>query len=452
MDEPTHTSTAVRRWTRRSTDRWFAGVASGLADGLDVQPWIVRVGFVIATLIGGVGVLAYAFLWWLLPRRDLPDSAAQRMAQRFPGAPTWLGVGLLVVGVMLFAGQLGWWHPSLVLAFLLVGLGVLLFRGQTSDRTEPPPAPGGGPPETPPPVDRPDPFSSTVLLPSEEPPAAPSPPQEARERWFLGLVGGALALGLLAMVRLMQQGDLQHIGGEMALLILAGVLLVIGLVVRGRQPKERRRSFLFPLTIGVALLVAGLAAVLDQIGAIDLTVGGGFALVVLVLGAGLVAGAWYGRGRWLILPALLLAPLALIATVITIPLDQGFGDRTFAVTRADQLPASYAVAGGTLHLDLTDLPPETDPAAVSAEIGAGTLQILVPADADVVVTGDVGVGTYSVGRLEHRKRYSFSVEERSRGGVDLALDEEMPGVGRTIDLAVHVSVGQLRILRDTEAA
>jgi phage shock protein PspC (stress-responsive transcriptional regulator) len=454
VDEPTNTVTTVRRWTRRATGRWFAGVASGLADGLDVDPWIVRFGFVVATLIGGVGVLAYVFLWWLLPRRDLPESAAQRMARRFPGAPTWLGVGLLVVGVMLFAGQLGWWHPSLVLAFLLVGLGVLLFRGQVSDRVEPPSAPGGGPPETTLAVDPPDPFATTVPLPTDEPPAAPSPPQEARERWFLGLVGGALALAFLALLRPVAFGRPADIAADFTLFFLAGILLVVGLVVRGRRPKERRRSFLFPLTIGVALLALGLAAILDQFGAISLTVGGGFALVLLVLGAGLVVGAWYGRARWLILPAIFLVPLALIATVITVPLDQGFGDRGFVVTRADQLPANYAIAGGSLRVDLTKLPPGVDPVSITAGIGAGNLRILVPVNAQVHVMGDVGAGTYSVGAVQHHKRYSIDSVGHSRGGVDMSIDETLQGGGGgpSIDLVVHVSVGQLQILRDTEAA
>ena len=447
MDERTTIPTQVRRWTRRATDRWFAGVASGLADGLDVQPWVVRLGFVFATLVGGVGVLLYGFLWWLLPRRDLPESSAQRMAKRFPGAPTWLGVGLLVVGVMLFAGQLGWWHPSLVFAFLLIGLGVLLFRGQTSEGAEPQPPPvGGGDP----PVIAAD--VPTAPIASEEPPAAPSPPQEVRERWFLGLVGGALALGLLAMVRLMEQGDLQDIGGEVALLFLAGILLLVGLFVRGRQPRteQRGRSFLFPLTIGIALLAVGFAAILDQMGAISLTLGGGFALVLFVLGAGLCVGAWYGKARWLILPAIFLAPLALIATVITVPLDQGFGDRSFVVTRADQLPASYAIAGGTLTVDLTKLPPGTVPGEVTAEIGAGTLTVLVPQDADVTVTGDVGVGVYTVDTIHHRSRYtSYKVEDHSRGGVDMTIDEAIEGTGggRPITLTVHVSAGQLEIDR-----
>jgi hypothetical protein len=376
------------------------------------------------------------------------------MARRFPGAPTWLGVGLLVVGVMLFAGQLGWWHPSLVLAFLLIGLGVLLFRGQTTDPIEAPPAPTGEPPQTTPPADRPDPFAPTLPIRTEEPPAAPSPPQEARERWFLGLVGGALALGLLAMVRLMEVGRLYDIGTEVSLFVLAGILLVVGLVVRGRRPRERRRSFLAPLTIGIALLVVGLAAALDQLGAISLTVGGGFAIVVLVLGAGLVVGAWYGRGRWLILPALFLAPLALVATVITIPLDQGFGDHTYVVTRVDQLPATYAIAAGSLSLDLTDLPAGAAPAAVTAEIGVGTIRIIVPKDAQVTVTGDIGVGSYRVEKIHHRRRYTFDTGGASRGGVDMAIDQTFPGTGggRPIALDVHVSVGDLVILQDVGTA
>ena len=451
MDQSVATPTEVRRWTRRPTDRWFAGVASGLADGLEVEPWVVRLGFVVATLIGGVGVLLYGFLWWLLPRRDLPDSVAQRMAKRFPGAPTWLGVGLLVVGVMLFAGQLGWWRPSLVFAFLLIGLGVLLFRGSGTEALPPSGSAQPGPSEELPAA---DPVRPTQPVPSVERPAAPSPPQDARERWFLGLVGGALALGLLAMVRLMEQGDLQDIGGEVALLVLAGLLLVAGLFVRGRQPKERRRSFLSPLTIGLALLALGMAALLDLVGAISLTVGGGFALVLLVIGAGLCVGAWYGRARWLILPAIVLAPLALLATVITIPLDQGFGDRSFAVTRADQLPASYAIAGGTLLIDLTKLPPGIDPASISAEVGAGTVRIIVPEGADVAVTGDVGIGTYRVVGLQRRKHYFLYRGERSRGGVDLTIDDTIEGTSadRPIQLSVHASAGEVRIERMTGAS
>ena len=179
MDRSVATPTEVRRSTRRPTDRWFAGVASGLADGLDVEPWVVRLGFVVATLIGGVGVLLYAFLWWLLPLGDLPDSVAQRMAKRFPGAPTWLGVGLLVVGVMLFAGQLGWWRPSLVFAFLLIGLGVLLFRGSATEALPPPGSAQPGPSEELPAA---DPLPSHAACPVRGKPSPGAFPAAGRSR------------------------------------------------------------------------------------------------------------------------------------------------------------------------------------------------------------------------------------------------------------------------------
>ena len=106
------------------------------------------------------------------------------------------------------------------------------------------------------------------------------------------------------------------------------------------SPRERRGSVLSPLAIGLALLALEIAALLDLVGAISLTVGGGFALVLLVLGALGSARRRVVRTRAVAesSPRSVLAPLALLATVITIPLDQGFGDRSFAVTRVVPAP------------------------------------------------------------------------------------------------------------------
>ena len=41
---------------RRTGDTWFRGVCSGLADRLNVDPVIVRAGFVLLTLLGGAGI------------------------------------------------------------------------------------------------------------------------------------------------------------------------------------------------------------------------------------------------------------------------------------------------------------------------------------------------------------------------------------------------------------
>lgn len=55
-----------RRLTRSETDRQLGGVAGGIAECFDLDPILVRVGFVIAALMGW-GILAYIVLWIALP-------------------------------------------------------------------------------------------------------------------------------------------------------------------------------------------------------------------------------------------------------------------------------------------------------------------------------------------------------------------------------------------------
>ena len=57
----------------------ISGVCTGLAKYLDIDPVLVRVGFVLGAFANGIGILAYIILWVLVPQRpyahDLyPDS------------------------------------------------------------------------------------------------------------------------------------------------------------------------------------------------------------------------------------------------------------------------------------------------------------------------------------------------------------------------------------------
>lgn len=52
---------------QRNDDRWFAGVASGLAARFGIDPLIVRGIFVVLALLGGPGILLYLAGWLLLP-------------------------------------------------------------------------------------------------------------------------------------------------------------------------------------------------------------------------------------------------------------------------------------------------------------------------------------------------------------------------------------------------
>lgn len=53
----------------RSEDRMIAGVAGGLADYFDTDPTLIRILFVLLTLLGGggLGILIYIVLWIVMP-------------------------------------------------------------------------------------------------------------------------------------------------------------------------------------------------------------------------------------------------------------------------------------------------------------------------------------------------------------------------------------------------
>src|SRR5262249_50289919 len=59
-----------RRLLRSQSDRMIWGVAGGLAEHLNVDATLVRVGFVIATFFGGASLLAYLVLAVALPEDD----------------------------------------------------------------------------------------------------------------------------------------------------------------------------------------------------------------------------------------------------------------------------------------------------------------------------------------------------------------------------------------------
>lgn len=56
-----------RRLYRSRKNRVVAGVAGGIGEYFDIDPVFVRVVFVLATLAGAWGVLAYIILWIVVP-------------------------------------------------------------------------------------------------------------------------------------------------------------------------------------------------------------------------------------------------------------------------------------------------------------------------------------------------------------------------------------------------
>jgi|GEM_PF-5465114 len=68
----------MRSLYRNSDDQWVAGVCGGLAKQFDVDPSIIRVLMALFCLSGGWGIILYAVLWIILPRKALGNYAGKR--------------------------------------------------------------------------------------------------------------------------------------------------------------------------------------------------------------------------------------------------------------------------------------------------------------------------------------------------------------------------------------
>ena len=60
----------------------LAGVAAGVADYFDLDPTIVRIGFVALAFLGGLAVPLYLAGWLLIPDEDADQSLAEELLAR----------------------------------------------------------------------------------------------------------------------------------------------------------------------------------------------------------------------------------------------------------------------------------------------------------------------------------------------------------------------------------
>lgn len=121
------TATTPHRLTRQRQGRLLGGVSVGLARTLRLDTGVVRFGFLLLTLCGGVGAVAYVIAWAVLPVADDPE----------PAPPTSLvddaAALAAIAGAVLVLRSVGLWFGDAVgLVGGLAAAGIAIVWGQAS--------------------------------------------------------------------------------------------------------------------------------------------------------------------------------------------------------------------------------------------------------------------------------------------------------------------------------
>jgi phage shock protein PspC (stress-responsive transcriptional regulator) len=461
-----------------------AGVASGLAAHLELDPVWVRLAFVVLAFIGGLGFLLYLVAWVVMPAADgLPIGA---MTGSSPRRLYRLRNGRWVAGVASGLGaylevDANWVRLAFFILAFFGGLGVILYIVGWLLM----PAIDGVPPAGSVP-----PFGGGV-------PGARGPGTDLR------IIAGAFFL-IVAVLVLASNFDFHYSGLVWgAVLICIGLLFLVGDAWPARYPAGAAPAPSVPVdpagypspapatgevpsayppaalaqqaytsaytsctpqpayatpahaapaawsgsahrsgglrlgTVGLAavVLALGVALLLQSAGVIRLTAEMGFGTVFLVLGLTLLIGAWFGRSGGLVALGICLLPFAAAAVLVPEPLTGGAGNVSYAPQALSAVQPAYHLAAGQLDVDLSGVDLGGQSVAVSSSVAFGHLVVVVPADTTVDLTGKVGAGEDSLlGRIDS------GVQISSR--FDTATGLAPAG---TLTLNVSVGCGQLTV-------
>jgi phage shock protein PspC (stress-responsive transcriptional regulator) len=421
---------------RGTDERWFAGVAGGIARWLGVDPLVVRAAFILFSIFFGIGVTLYLVLWLLMPD-DRGRLAVERALKEGHGG----SIFLLVVTVMAVVGGAPWWggdfHGARVFGFAVLVVGAWWFLTRTDtgrDLMTTKPWRGG-------------PVSSTGT-------STGNAAANAGAALGGAATGGAATGGMPSAAADPASGvGTAAPGGGMP-----GQPWASGAPVPA-EPRERVRSIGFAgglLVLGLAL-VSGVAVhqVATSAGWAGNPVAIGIAAAVGVLGLAIVIAGLAGRRAGGLAFFTVVGMAAAIATTAApVGLTQPFqvGDPRHVVTSLTG-DNDFQLGLGEMTLDLTGADYKATPVTpdvVTATMGVGQLTIIVPQDVPVVVhakarLGEVDApdGSAATGSM---MRTMDDPSRVARGGPDVAETLTLGPKSDSPEIVVDAEVGMGQIL------
>jgi phage shock protein PspC (stress-responsive transcriptional regulator) len=412
---------------RRTDRKMIAGVASGIAAYFGIEPLLVRIAFVVLTAFGGLGALLYVLGWLLIPPAGASESIGLAAARRPAGLSTYVGLVLVIVAVGIIASSFS--DPAVVWAVALIAFGIFLFQhGQ--DRAAPPAgAPAGPEPAVPDQTAPPGRLAEA----QPAPPAAPPPPWGSSTAPTEPLAWDRPAPPSPPPAWLAEPRPAPPPAW-----------------VPPPPRRERRRAFLGPLTFGLALVVTGVAAVLDNLGVVELTLARALALFLVVLGLGLLVGGWWGRAWGLIPIGLVLIPVVALAGLAdSEPLSGGFGQRLWQPRTVAEVRPAYRLAAGELIVDLRGVRFGPGVTSVEASVAAGRLLVVVPDEVAAEVHGRAGVGNLDLFETGDED-WGVQVDSTVTQPPARATKAPKAGAAPTVRLDAHVGYGLVEVRRASD--
>ena len=129
---------------RSYDNKMVAGVSAGIADYFELDPVIIRAAFILCTIGGGIGILAYILLWIIVPidnRVKVNNKSENEMISDDMKKEEWkeiylkrrqsrhsiLGISIIVIGFLWLADNLipqfdvsRFWPVTLILLGLFI--------------------------------------------------------------------------------------------------------------------------------------------------------------------------------------------------------------------------------------------------------------------------------------------------------------------------------------------
>jgi len=212
----------------------------------------------------------------------------------------------------------------------------------------------------------------------------------------------------------------------------------------------RERSALGVLTFGAAMVTAGVLVALDRGDVFEVPTVVVLASALAVVGLGLLIGAWFGRSRRLIGLGVALAVVTAFVGIVHLPASNSIGDEQWYPANAGEVADQYSWGVGDIDLDLGAV---TSPNTVttSVELGIGDATIMVPPNAIVNVTADIGMGAIEVengdGSTQRAEGVNRDETMRSEPSEKAVREADQTPRSTTFDIHITVGLGHVEVVR-----